>query len=69
MRASLTEFVLRTCLAFGTSCALAAESPPAVINAFVEQHCVQCHDATETAGGLNLHSLEWSLVTDEDRER
>jgi hypothetical protein len=35
--------------------------PPAEIAPFLENHCVQCHDADEKKGGLNLDALSFDL--------
>ena len=34
---------------------------PEALNAFLGNHCIDCHDDAEASGGLNIQSLDWSL--------
>ena len=34
---------------------------PETLATLFDNHCVDCHDAPESAGGLNLRSLHWDL--------
>ncbi len=39
------------------------EEIPAQVNAFFENHCLECHDDTSRKGGLDLQSVTFSLAT------
>ena len=40
--------------------ALSAAEPPASLVAFIDAHCLECHDAEVKKGGLNLHDLAFT---------
>ena len=40
-----------------------AATPLPVVSAFLEKHCVECHDSDSKKGGLDLTSLKFDLVT------
>lgn len=42
---------------------------PSEVRAFVESHCLDCHDAIESEGGLNLEELSFDLEARSTRER
>src|SRR5579862_144130 len=53
-----------------TSIALpAAATAPSKLRVFIDNHCVECHDADSKKGGLDLTSLEFDLESPGDFAR
>lgn len=38
-----------------------ADTPPAPLSAFLDQHCIECHDSDVKKGGLDLEALKFDL--------
>ena len=63
---SLSPLYVALCAAFVSavsrgSSAIPDSVPPAKINAFLQKHCIECHDSETRKGGLDLTSLEFDL--------
>lgn len=58
MLRSPTRFILLGLIAGAASLQAA---PPKEMGAFLENHCVQCHDSAEKKGGLDLDALSFDL--------
>ncbi|TWU54366.1 Planctomycete cytochrome C [Rubripirellula tenax] len=48
---------------------LTAAEQPSQVKEFIESNCLDCHDASEKAGGLDLDQLSWSFETEANRSR
>ncbi|SKA96554.1 Planctomycete cytochrome C [Prosthecobacter debontii] len=53
-------FLSATCLSVTAWSSVSAELP-AELSAFLDQHCLECHDADVTKGGLDLTALKFEL--------
>lgn len=60
MRTQFITGLAAVALAVALPCAHAASS--AVVDLFVHQHCVECHDADTKKGGLDLTALKFDLA-------
>lgn len=40
-----------------------SQTPPPALAAFLEQHCLECHDSDVQKGGLDLHGLPFELAS------
>lgn len=54
-------FLRSTCLLFVSLMAARADEIPAPLVGFLDGHCLECHDADQTKGGLNLDALSFDL--------
>jgi hypothetical protein len=60
-------YLLRiTCLLFASLMTAKAGDVPAPLIGFLDSHCLECHDADQTKGGLNLDALPFDLEKPEN---
>ncbi len=60
VKAQLKSRFHAVCLAFLAAPAASVAAPGAPFRAFIEQHCLECHDADVKKGNLDLSSLAFS---------
>ncbi len=61
-------FVLSIVMA-STLEAQSIEEPTDNIRSFINQNCLECHNASERSGGLDLEALAWELDSPNNRDR
>src|SRR6185295_15435260 len=57
----MMKLFLRSCLLFAVAVPVTAADLPKPARLFIENHCVECHDAELKKGGLDLTSLKFDL--------